>query len=74
MSKMIKIDSEFERKYHYRDGAVFTVPEPLELHIIEDERGITHRVVSKDGRTYRPERSWIGISWMPRDGAAAFVA
>ncbi|MER9680784.1 hypothetical protein NKJ23_15830 [Mesorhizobium sp. M0184] len=74
MEKVIAIDSELERQYHYADGAIFNVPEPKTVHVIADDRGVTHRVISRNGRTYRPERNWIGISWLPAAGEAPFVA
>lgn len=74
MSNPIDITSEAERVYHYGNGSKFYVPTPKELHVIDDEKGVTHRVVSMNGRTYRPERGWVGISWEPKPGAPAFVA
>lgn len=74
MSKIVNIESEVEREYVYGDGSKFVVPEPKELHIIQDDKGVSHRVISKNGRTYRPERNWVGISWLPASGAPSFVA
>lgn len=72
--KTIDISSEEDRQYHYRDGSTFSVPTPIRLDIIEDDRGVTHRVISQDGRTYRPERGWVGIAWTPKTDAPAYVA
>lgn len=74
MTKEIDITSESERTYHYADGATFTITGPYKLHVITDEKGDTHRIVGVDGRTYRPERGWLCISWLPREGQPAFVA
>jgi len=71
---VLDISSERERSYHYAKGDVFTIPSPKALYVIRDENGTTHRVVSDDGRTYRPERGWVGISWLPLEGQPAFVA
>ena len=72
--KMIEISMEKRRVYHYTGGKTFEIEAPLQLHIIEDEKGVTHRVVAADGMTYRPERGWLGISWEPKPGEPAFVA
>lgn len=74
MTTEIDVTSEESRTYHYGNGVEFTVPEPLSVFVITDDRGVTHRVTSGNGRTYRPERNWSGISWKPREGAANFVA
>lgn len=74
MTTRIDITSEQSRKYHYSDGSTFTVPSPQELYVIQDDRGATHRIVSEDGRTYRPERGWVGISWVVKDGCPPFIA
>lgn len=74
MSNTIDITSEAKRVYHYADGKTFTVPTPTKLHVITDEKGVTHRVESANGCTFRPERGWVGISWEPKEGAPAFVA
>lgn len=75
MTKEIDISSEAQRTYHYPSGATFTIEDPAKVYIIVDDAGgVTHRVISNDGQTYRPERGWIGISWLPRDGQPAFVA
>lgn len=71
MSSTIDISSEVDRTYHYADGASFTIKAPLELHVLETG---SHRVVASDGRTYRPERGWLSISWQPREGQPPFVA
>jgi hypothetical protein len=73
-SKEIVVESEESRTYHYAGGSEFVVPDPLKVFVIEDERGVTHRVVSADGRTYRPERGWIGISWKPKSGEPPYIA
>lgn len=74
MTKELDISSEAERTYHYPSGHSFTVPSPATLFILTDDGGASHRVISADGRTYRPERGWIGISWLPKAGSPAFVA
>jgi hypothetical protein len=74
MSKELDITTEMSRTYTYGDGSKFTIASPATLHIIEDERGTTHRVVDVDGVTHRPERGWVGISWAAKDGAPKFVA
>ncbi len=70
----IDISSEKLRQYTYRDGAIFTILEPVKLFVIEDERGLTHRVIDNSGMTHRPNPVRVGISWMPLDGEPAFVA
>ena len=67
----LDISSEADRLYHYADGSTFSVPSPVELTITDSG---SHRVTARDGRTYRPERGWVGISWLPREGQPAFVA
>lgn len=74
MTKQLDITSEAFREYHYASGEMFRIEAPKTLHVIEDERGVSHRVEAADGRTYRPERGWVGISWQPRDGATPYVA
>jgi hypothetical protein len=71
---MIDITSEAQRTYTYPNGDKFVIDEPAELHVIDDDRGTTHRVIDKAGVTHRPERGWVGISWKPREGQPAFVA
>jgi hypothetical protein len=74
MSKEIDITTEKARVYTYGDGSTFRIEEPATLHVIEDERGVTHRVINKSGMTHRPERGWVGISWAAHDGEPKFVA
>lgn len=74
MTNAIDISSELYRLYTYTSGATFRIDEPVELHILTDDNGTSHRVVDKSGKTHRPERGWVGISWKPRDGEPAFVA
>ena len=74
MTNPIDITSEAFRTYTFADGSTFTIEQPAELHIIDDERGTSHRVIDKEGVTHRPTRGWVGISWKPRDGEPAFVA
>lgn len=74
MTKTVDITSEAFRIYTYADGSTFRIDQPAELNIIEDERGVTHRVIDKAGVTHRPERGFVGISWKPVDGGPAFVA
>lgn len=71
---MIDISSEQHRVYTYGDGKQFRIDAPVELHVLTDDRGTSHRVIDADGVTHRPERGWVGISWQPKDGAPAFVA
>jgi hypothetical protein len=71
MTEPLDITSEAERTYHYADGTTFTIEEPYKLHVTESG---SHRVIAQNGRTYRPERGWVAISWLPRDGQPAFVA
>jgi hypothetical protein len=65
---MIDISSEQYRIYTFR------IEEPAELHVLTDDKGVSHRVIDKAGVTHRPERGWLGISWQPRPGEPAFVA
>ena len=74
MTNPIDISSELYRVYTYTSGASFRIDEPVELHIITDDKGTTHRVIDKNGVTHRPERGWVGISWKPHEGQPAFVA
>jgi len=73
---MTKIDIATEqwRIYTYPNGDTFKISQPMMLWVIADERGTTHRVVDKEGVTHRPERGWVGISWLPAPDAAPFVA
>lgn len=73
---MIKIDvsSETNRTYHYASGATFTIEGPLVVHVLSDDGGDTHRIEASNGRTYRPERGWVAISWEPKTGAQSYVA
>lgn len=70
----IDITSEASRTYTYGSGATFTIAEPATLHTIEDDKGVSHRVIDKSGGTHRPERGWVGISWIAHEGAPKFVA
>lgn len=72
--KTIDITSEAARTYHYGGDKTFTIAAPSRVHVIEDDNGVTHRVEAADGQTYRPERGWTGISWLPKAGAPSFVA
>jgi hypothetical protein len=74
MSKELDISSEASRTYTYGNGAKYTILSPVSLHIIEDDRGVSHRVIDEAGVTHRPERGWVGISWLPKPGQPAFVA
>jgi hypothetical protein len=71
---MIDISSEQYRIYTYPNGDTFRIEEPAELHVLTDDKGVSHRVIDKAGVTHRPERGWLGISWQPRPGEPAFVA
>lgn len=71
---MIDVQSEQSRTYHYPNDATFTVAEPLRVHVLLDERGVSHRIEASDGQAYRPERGWLAISWLPKEGAPPFVA
>jgi hypothetical protein len=70
----VVITSEAYRVYHYPNGAEFKIEAPRDLYILKDDKGVSHRILAEDGRTYRPERGWIGISWQPKPGQPAFVA
>lgn len=74
MTDGIDITSEAFREYHYDGSKVFRILAPETLHVINDAKGATHRVIAEDGRTYRPERGWLAISWEPKPGSPAFVA
>lgn len=74
VTKEVDISSEEFRVYTYADGSTFRIEQPATLHVIEDDKGVTHRVVDKAGVTHRPERNFIGISWKPAEGQPAFVA
>lgn len=67
----IELKSEQNRTYHYPDGSSFTIETPRHLTVLESG---SHRIISCDGRTYRPERGWIAISWLPKTGEPAWVA
>jgi hypothetical protein len=70
----IDVSTEELREYHYADGSIFAISEPLTVHVLADDRGVSHRVEAADGKTYRPERGWVGISWRPKAGEPPFVA
>lgn len=74
MNDFLDISSELSRTYTYANGATFTIEAPAGLHIINDDKGTSHRVVDTSGATHRPERGWVGISWVAKDGAPKFVA
>lgn len=74
MTEPLDISSEDYRIYTYGDGSTFRVNAPVQLHVIQDDRGTSHRVIDRAGQTHRPERGWVGITWKPRDGEPAFVA
>lgn len=71
MTQQLDITSEIDRTYHYPGDKTFTILAPRQLFVTDTG---SHRVVAEDGRTYRPERGWLAISWQPRDGCPAFVA
>jgi hypothetical protein len=71
MTDALDITSEANRTYHYPDGSTFTIDGPYKLHVTDSG---SHRVVGTDGRTYRPERGWVAISWLPKPDQPAFVA
>ena len=57
------------------NGDDFTIVAPVTLFVlVDDEGGVSHRVIASNGRTYRPERGWVGISWKPGKDQPAFVA
>ena len=66
----LDLTTEANRTYHYPAGD-FTIEAPQKLTVTDTG---SHRVVAEDGRTYRPERGWLAISWLPREGKPAFVA
>lgn len=70
----IDVTSEASRTYHYADGMAFTIQGPLKVHVLTDDKGVSHRVEAADGETYRPERGWLAISWAPKPGEPAFIA
>jgi hypothetical protein len=74
MTEALDITSEESRIYTYPNGDTFTITRPESLHVLSDEKGVSHRVIDKAGVTHRPERGWIAISWKPREGQPAFVA
>jgi hypothetical protein len=71
MTDALDITSEVNRTYHYPDGRTFTIDDPYKLHVTDTG---SHRVIGADGRTCRPERGWIAISWLPKPDQPAFVA
>lgn len=73
MTKEIDISSEQYRVYNYANGQTFRIDDPVRLYVLDDN-GTSHRVVDAIGMTHRPERGWVGISWMPKAGEPAFVA
>lgn len=74
MTDFLDISSEQSRTYTYANGATFTIEAPVGLHVINDEKGTSHRVVDANGTTHRPERGWVGISWTAKEGEPKFVA
>jgi hypothetical protein len=68
---IVDITSEHYRTYTYADGRRFRIDNPKTLYILANGG---HRVVDKAGVTHRPERGYVGISWMPKDGEPPFVA
>jgi hypothetical protein len=72
--KPIDISSEEWRVYAYDGDKKTFIHNPSLLYVINDDKGVTHRVLDKDGVTHRPERGWLKISWKPREGHPAFVA
>lgn len=64
------ISSESFRIYTYANGDSFRINSPKELYVLAVDN---HRVVDDEGMSHRPTRGWVGISWMPRLGAPAFV-
>ena len=71
MTEPLDISSEQGRTYHYDEGRVVTIEDPQAFHITDTG---SHRVITKGGRTYRPTPGWLAISWMPHEGAPAFIA
>lgn len=57
------IGVETERTYFYPNGGELHIPEPAVLFLKRDDRGDSHRIVTKDGFSYYPARGWLGIRW-----------
>lgn len=74
MTNPINVTSELYRTYTYADGSQFRIDSPAELHVLEDDKGTSHRIIDADGVTHRPSRGWVGISWKPKPGEPSFVA
>lgn len=66
------ISVETERTYIYGNGSELHIPSPETLFLKRDERGDSHRIVTKDGFTYYPNRGWIGIKWKAPLEAVSF--
>ena len=60
------ISVESKRGYVF-NGIELEIVEPKTLFLKRDERGDSHRIVTKDGRTYYPARGWLGIWWENHD-------
>lgn len=74
MTKELDITSEEYRVYTYGNGITFRIDAPAQLHVLSDDKGVSHRVIDCDGVTHRPERGWVAISWKPKPGEPSFVA
>jgi hypothetical protein len=68
---IIDVSSEQYRAYTYPDGVKFRINRPKTLYVLADGG---HRIVDKNDVTHRPERGYVGISWLPKDGEPPFVA
>lgn len=60
------ISIETERGYIYPDpiGGELVIVEPWLLFMKQDEDGYSHRVVTKNGHVYYPQRGWMALRWV----------
>lgn len=68
---IVDVSSEDFREYIYGNGGKFRINRPVTLYVLANG---SHRVVAENGLTYRPERGYVGISWLPKKGEKPFVA
>jgi hypothetical protein len=64
----LDVSDEVCRTYHYRDGAKYTVMNPLKLNVKQKSNGDSHRVQAKDGVGHYIAPGWIALSWIVHTG------
>lgn len=56
------VSDEQYREYHFGDGKVFRIDEPVSLNVKRKPEGDSHRVLDADGKSHYVPAGWIAIT------------